>query len=123
MKIQKSAEDYLEAMLILEEKNGYIRSIDIARQLCVTKPSVTYATKRLKENGYIAMDKDGRITLLPSGRAIAERIYSRHKTLTDFLMRIGVDEDTAAADACLIEHDISEDSFKALKTHMKDVLK
>ncbi|MBQ8082402.1 MAG: metal-dependent transcriptional regulator [Clostridia bacterium] len=119
MKIMKSAEDYLEAMLMMQEKHGYIRSIDIAAELGVTKPSVSYATKRLRENGYIAMDKDGRITLLPSGLEIAERIYERHKILSKLLMAIGVDEKTAREDACKIEHDLSVESFEAIKAHSR----
>ena len=117
MQILKSSEDYLEAMLILKERHGYIRSIDIAAELDVTKPSVSYATKRLRENGYIVMDRDGRIELTESGFEIAERIYERHKLLTSFLMHIGVDEKTAREDACKIEHDISVETFEAMKRH------
>lgn len=117
MVIQKSAEDYLEAMLILKERNGYIRSIDIAAELGVKKPSVTYITKRLRENGYITMDENSLITLTPSGMDIADSIYTRHKTLTRFFMAIGVDEKTAREDACKIEHDLSEETFKALCRH------
>ena len=119
VKIQKSSEDYLEAMLMMKEKNGYIRSIDVAEQLKVTKPSVSYATKRLRENGYITMDKDGLITLTESGLAIAESIYERHKVMTRVLMEIGVDEQHAREDACKIEHDLSEESFEAIKRHVK----
>ena len=90
MKIQQSAEDYLETMLILEEKYGYIRSIDIAKHLGVTKPSVSYAVKRLKESGYINMESNGPITLAPPGRKIATRIYERHKALRSFLEILGV---------------------------------
>lgn len=89
MEILKSSEDYLEAMLVMKERHGYIRSIDIAEELSVTKPSVSYATKRLRENGYITMDKDGLITLTEKGMAIADRIYDRHKTLTTFLVQMG----------------------------------
>lgn len=117
MKIQKSSEDYLEAMLMMQEKHGYIRSIDIAGQLNVTKPSVSYATKRLRENGYILMDKDGLITLTDKGMEIAARIYERHKLLTAFLIRLGVDEKTAREDACKIEHDLSQQSFEAICRH------
>lgn len=115
----KSSEDYLEAMLMMKEAHGIIRSIDIANMLGVTKPSVSYATKRLRENGYITMDEDSLITLTPSGLEIAERIYERHKLLTDMLIRLGVDEKTARQDACLIEHDISDASFNAIKRHMQ----
>ena len=119
MKIRKASEDYLEAMLMMKEKNGYIRSIDVAEQLGVTKPSVSYATKRLRENGYITMDKDGHITLTDMGLEIAERMYIRHKALKGFLVSLGVDEKTASEDACKIEHDISEQSFDAIFDHSK----
>ncbi|MDY5114025.1 MAG: metal-dependent transcriptional regulator, partial [Bilifractor sp.] len=108
MTIQKSAEDYLEAMLMMKEQHGYIRSIDIADHLGVTKPSVSYATKRLRENGFITMDHSGFITLTDSGMEIADRIYSRHKMLTDFFTAIGVSPEIARTDACKVEHDISE---------------
>lgn len=117
MNIHKSSEDYLEAMLMMKEKHGYIRSLDIAEHLGVTKPSVSYATKRLREGGYITMDGNSLITLTDSGMEIAQRIYTRHKTLAAFLMRIGVDEATAREDACRIEHDISEQSFNAICQH------
>ena len=102
MRILESSEDYLEAMLMMQEKHGFIRSIDIAAELGVTKPSVSYATKRLRENGYITMDKDGLITLTPAGMEIASRVYDRHKTLTQFFMHLGVDEKTAREDACKV---------------------
>lgn len=114
MQILKSSEDYLETMLMMKEQHGYIRSIDIATELGVTKPSVSYATKRLRENGYITMDKDGLITLTPKGMEIAERVYTRHKTLVTFLTGIGVDAETARKDACRIEHDISQTTFDAI---------
>ena len=120
MKIQKSSEDYLEAMLMLKEKRGFVRSIDVANLLGVKKPSVSYATKRLRENGYISMDRDGFITLEEPGLEIATEIYNRHKVLTEFFIRLGVGEGTAREDACLIEHDISEESFRALCHHLKD---
>lgn len=119
MVIRKSAEDYLEAMLMMREKHGYIRSIDVAEQLGVTKPSVSYATKRLREAGYITMDGDSYITLTDSGMAVAARIYERHKLLTEFFMRLGVDEKTARDDACRVEHDISEKTFSAICEHAK----
>lgn len=121
MKIRKAAEDYLEAMLMMKEKHGYIRSIDIANELGVTKPSVTYTTKRLRENGYITMDKDGLITLTDSGMEIASRIYGRHKTLTAFLIRLGVNDQTAREDACKIEHDLSEETYSALCRHVAEL--
>ncbi len=122
MKIQKSAEDYLEAMLMMKEQHGYIRSIDIADHLGVTKPSVSYATKRLRENGFITMDHSGFITLTDSGMEIADRIYSRHKMLTDFFTAIGVSPETARDDACKVEHDISEETFKAMSRY-NEILK
>ena len=126
MQILRAAEDYLEAMLMMQQKHGYIRSIDIAEQLRdvdraeqlgVTKPSVTYTTKRLRENGYITMDRDGLITLTPSGMDIAARMLDRHHTLTKFLMELGVDAETAEEDACKMEHDISEQTYTALCRH------
>lgn len=114
MKIQKSAEDYLEMILMLKEQKGYARSIDIAAELGVTKPSVSYATKRLRENGYITMDPDGLIALTDAGYEIAFRMYDRHKMLTAFLVKLGVDRETAREDACKMEHDISEDTFSAM---------
>lgn len=117
MKIRKSSEDYLEAMLVMRERHGYIRSVDIASELNVTKPSVSYATKRLRENGYITMDKEGLITLTDKGLAIAEHMYERHRLLTQFFMRLGIDEKIARADACKIEHDLSDETFQAIKNH------
>lgn len=118
MKIQKASEDYLESMLMMKEQHGYIRSVDVADHLGVTKPSVTYATKQLKQNGFITMDRDGLITLTESGMEIADRIYTRHKTLTEFFIRIGVDEKTAREDACKVEHDLSEKTFAAICDHV-----
>lgn len=119
MKIQKSSEDYLEAMLMMREQHGYIRSIDIAEALGVTKPSVSYATKRLRENGYITMDKDSCISLTDAGREIAERIYERHRLLTAFFVQLGVDPAIAREDACKVEHDLSPETFDALCKHAK----
>ncbi len=114
MKIHKSAEDYLEAMLILEEEKGYIRSVDIARRLGVSKPSVSYACKKLRESGYINMDANGPIALAPAGYKIAKRIYERHKALTAFLSKLGVSEEQAEEDACEIEHVISHETYVAI---------
>ena len=119
MQILRASEDYLETMLMMQQQHGYIRSIDVAEHLGVTKPSVTYATKRLRENGYITMDKDGLITLTPTGLSIAESMLDRHHTLTRFLMALGVDAATAEADACKIEHDISQKTFDAICDHAK----
>lgn len=117
MRILKSSEDYLEAMLVMSERHGYIRSIDIAAELGVTKPSVSYAVKRLRENGYITMNRDGLITLTEKGLEIANRIYERHKVLTQMLVFLGVDPKTAREDACKMEHDISDETFEAIKRH------
>lgn len=119
MEILRASEDYLEAMLIMKEKHGYVRSIDVAEFLGVTKPSVSYATKRLRESGHITMDKDGLITLTDTGMAVAASMLNRHKTLTAFLISIGVDKETAEADACKIEHDISQQTFEAICRHAK----
>ena len=119
MEILRASEDYLEAMLMMKEKHGYVRSIDVAEFLGVTKPSVSYATKRLRESGHITMDKDGLITLTDTGMAVASSMLDRHKTLTAFLIDIGVDKETAEADACKIEHDISQQTFEAICRHAK----
>lgn len=115
MNIHESAEDYLERILMLCLKNGMVRSIDIVRDLDYSKPSVSVAMKRLRENGYIEMDADGYISLLPPGEAIATRIYARHQVLTQFLVQLGVSPENAAADACKIEHDLSEESYERIK--------
>jgi len=117
MTIQKSSEDYLEAMLMLREEKGFIRSVDVAEKLGVKKPSVSYATKRLRESGCITMDESGLITLTEAGEAIAGSMITRHRRLTAYLMRLGVDETTAREDACKLEHDLSEQSFAAICRH------
>ncbi len=119
MQVNESIENYLEMILILQKKKGYARSIDIATELGVTKPSVSHAMKLLRENKYIVMKPDGAITLTESGSEIAERMYERHRTLAKFLMSLGVDEETAFVDACKIEHDISDQSFEAICRHIK----
>ena len=115
MNIHESAEDYLERILMLRLKNGMVRSLDIVRDLDYSKPSVSVAMKRLRENGYIEMDADGYISLLPPGEAIATRIYARHQVLTQFLVQLGVSPENAAADACKIEHDLSKESYEQIK--------
>ena len=115
MNIHESAEDYPERILMLRLKNGMVRSIDIVRDLDYSKPSVSVAMKRLRENGYIEMDADGYISLLPPGEAIATRIYARHQVLTQFLVQLGVSPENAAADACKIEHDLSKESYEQIK--------
>ncbi len=120
MEIRQSAEDYLEAILMIKEKKGYVRSIDIANQLSVSKPSVSYATKRLRENGYITFNEDGMISLTDSGMEIASKIYTRHRVLTDIFKALGVSDDVAAEDACKIEHNLSVETFEALCKYAKD---
>ena len=118
MKIQESAEDYLEAILVIQERKGNVRSIDVAHHLNFSKPSVSVAMKNLRENGYILMDDQGHITLSSMGREIAETMYERHTMLSQWLMYLGVDEQTAAEDACRIEHVVSAESFRAIKDHI-----
>jgi Mn-dependent DtxR family transcriptional regulator len=120
MNIHESAEDYLEAMLMLKEERGYIRSIDVAEKLGVTKPSVSYATKRLRESGYISFDPAGMIVLEEPGLKIATRIFERHKLLTELLTGLGVSPEIAREDACRIEHDLSEESFDAIRKHAEE---
>ena len=117
MEIHESAEDYLETILILNERLGQVRSIDIATEMNYTKPSISVAMKKLRENGYIQVDHDGFITLTPAGREIAASIYNRHMVLTNFFVSLGVNEKTAAEDACRIEHDLSEETFDKIMKH------
>lgn len=114
MNIHKSAEDYLEMILRLNEEKGYARSVDIAAGLSVSKPSVSVAMKNLRESGYIVMDKDSYISLTDKGMEIARNIYDRHKALTEALIRIGVSPETAQEDACKVEHDISTETYEAI---------
>lgn len=118
MKIQESAENYLEAILMLREKNGNVRSIDIANELSFTKASVSVAMKGFRQEGYIVVSPEGSISLTEKGMAIAEKIYERHKLIAKALMALGVDEDTAYDDSCKIEHDISDKSFGKLKDYL-----
>ena len=122
MNIYESAENYLEAILSLHERHGLVRSIDIANELHFSKPSVSVAMKKLRESGYIEMDKDGFISLLPSGEEIARRIYERHKLLTQFFIRLGVDPEVAAADACKVEHDLSEETFRCIQQYLEKMM-
>lgn len=117
MKIQESGENYLETILMLEQKNGTVRSIDIANELEFSKPSVSRAMSLLRENGYVVMDDVGLLTLTPAGMEVASRIYERHRLLTQWLIQLGVDPKIAAEDACKIEHDLSPETFEALKRH------
>lgn len=118
MKIQESAENYLETILMLSQKSPYVRSIDIANELSFSKPSVSVAMKNLRTNGYIEIDSEGHISLTGSGREIAETMYERHTLLSQWLIYLGVDEKTALEDACRIEHVVSAESFKAIKDHI-----
>jgi len=120
LKMQESAEMYLETILILNQKNHCVRSIDIASKLDYTKPSVSVAMKNLRENGYINMDSDGSITLTEKGKEIAETMYERHTLISDWLIHLGVNPDIAIEDACRMEHVISTDSFNAIKKHLKE---
>lgn len=115
MKIHESAENYLETILMIKNKKGAVRSIDIANELEFSKPSVSVAMKNLRENGYIDVDSNGYITLLESGQEIAEKMYERHTTLSNWLISLGVNPKTAVEDACRIEHIISAESFEAIK--------
>ena len=123
MVIQKASEDYLESMLKMQEKYGYIRSIDVAAHLGVTKPSVSYATKKLRENGYITMDRDGLISLTDTGLSVARSMLERHHTISAFLMELGVEKSVAEDDACKIEHDISPQTFDALCAYAEKMQK
>ncbi|MCI8302816.1 MAG: metal-dependent transcriptional regulator [Oscillospiraceae bacterium] len=118
MHVYESAEDYLEAILVIQRRRGAVRSIDIANELGFSKPSVSVAMKKLRESGYIEMELDGHIRLLPAGAEIAERIYERHRTLTDFFVYLGVSEEVASADACKVEHDLSGETFEKIKEHV-----
>jgi len=115
MKIQESAENYLETILVLEETKKSVRSIDIVNKMGFSKPSVSVAMKNLRESGYIHMDEEGHITLLPPGRDIATRIYERHVSISDWLTSLGVPKEIATEDACRIEHVLSKESFEAIK--------
>ena len=114
MVIHESAEDYLESILVLQEQRGHVRSIDIVNELGYSKPSVSIAMKKLRENGYISMDPDGSITLNESGLAIARRVYNRHKTILKLFVLLGVSPKTASEDACKVEHDLSEETFSRI---------
>lgn len=118
MKIQESAENYLETILMLSQQQPYVRSIDVAMELGFSKASVSVAMKNLREKEHIVVSKEGFITLTESGRNIAEMIYERHELLSEWLIRLGVDPETAAEDACRIEHVISAESFEAIKRHI-----
>ena len=117
MTVRESGEMYLEAILVLAKKSGYVRSIDVSEYLGYSKPSVSRAMGILREGGYLLVEKDGAITLTDSGKKLAETIYERHTVLSELLIRLGVDEKTATDDACRIEHVISDESFQAIKQY------
>ena len=121
LKIQESAENYLEAILMIQNSKGSVRSIDIVNTLDFSKPSVSVAMKNLRKNGYIEMDSDGYISLLPPGLEIAERMYERHRLISGWLISLGVNEKTAVSDACRMEHVISAETFEAMKKVMTEI--
>lgn len=123
MKLLESGEMYLETILILKNRYGYVRSIDIAKELNYSKPSVSRAVSILKEDGYITNDPHGMILLTDKGMAIAENIYDRHKTLAKYLVYLGVSEETAQTDACRMEHVISEETLQKIKEHLHSFIK
>jgi Mn-dependent DtxR family transcriptional regulator len=122
MSVHESGEMYLEAILVLSKKNGFVRSIDVSEYLGYSKPSVSRAVGILKNGGYIQMEKDGSLILTESGKGIAEKIFERHTVLSRMLVGLGVSEETAAADACKMEHAISDESFEAIKRHIAGFL-
>lgn len=122
MKIQESAENYLEAILMLSIRKGEVHSVDIAAELEVSKPSVSVAMKKLRENGYIQVTGEGHIRLTDAGREIAERMYERHTFLCQWLTALGVDPQIAAQDACRMEHVISAETFEAIRALNRSVI-
>lgn len=118
MQLQESGQMYLETILILSKKSNSVRSIDVSEYMSFSKPSVSRAVNLLKDGGYILISKEGYITLTALGREIAEKIYERHTILTKCLVALGVSKETAAEDACKIEHDISDETFSAIKSHV-----
>ena len=124
MRLQESGEMYLETIYILLKQHGTVRAVDVGLQMGYSKPSVSRAMSILKDGGYILTDSDGHITLTELGKSVAEKTYERHTILTDFFVSLGVSEKTASDDACKIEHDISDETFSALKDKFfKDLMK
>ncbi len=119
MAIHASGEDYLEAILALRQEKGFVRSIDVAQRLGFSKPSISRAMSILRNDGYVTMEQDGRLELTESGEQVARSIYERHQLLTRWLIHLGVTPEVAAEDACRIEHDISEETFQCMKTHLE----
>ena len=119
MQIRESAEDYLERILMLHQSIGLVRAVDIANLMNFSKPSVSIALKKLRQNGYVTIDDGGYISLTDSGREIAERVFERHRLISKLLMALGVDEEVAKEDACRIEHDLSVESFEAIMEYCR----
>ncbi len=122
MAIRKSGEDYLETILVLAERTGSVHSVDVAAELGYTKASVSVAMKKLRQDGYLTMETDGELRLTQTGLKIAQRIYERHRTLTNFFISLGVDPEVASEDACKVEHDLSEETFQRLLEHARSSL-
>ena len=120
MQIRQSAEDYFEMIYMIKKKKGSVRAIDIANEMGFSKPTVSVAMKKFRENGYVTVDAAGNISLTEDGLAIAENIYEKHMVLAKMLMMLGVSESVAYNDACRIEHCLSEESFSAIKKHLAD---
>ncbi len=123
MSIHESGEMYLETIHVLQKKNGFVRSVDVAEHMGYSKPSISRAVGLLKTNGYITVDKSGYITLTEAGLDVANKIYERHTVLSSFLTALGVDKETATEDACRLEHAISDQSFEAIKKHLETLRK
>lgn len=121
MSLHSSGEMYLETIYVLQQKSSAVRALDISEEMGFSKPSVSRALKKLITDGYVLVDDNGFIRFTDSGRCIAEKIYERHTVLSEMLMLLGVDEETAVEDACKIEHDISDKSFEAIKLHMRNL--
>lgn len=119
MRIQQSAEDYFETIYVLKKQKGYVRAIDIATELGFSKPTISVAMKKFKENGYITIDDKGKIELTDEGMKIASKTYEKHNIIAQALIKLGVDEKTAYEDSCKIEHCLSDESFNAIKNHLK----
>lgn len=117
MNVQETTENYLETILMLHQERGYVRSVDVANRMGYSKPTISEQMKKFRAQGYVEMDESGYITLTPAGDAIAQRIYERHVVIAQMLMLLGVEEQVAYADACKIEHDLSEESFARLRAH------
>ncbi len=120
MGLQESGEMYLETILILRREREHVRSIDVGEYMGFSKPSVSRAVSLLKNGGFLTVDADGFLSLTESGKSVAEKIYERHTALTKILMALGVDEKIAAEDACKMEHDISDETFEAIRNHVKE---